>query len=204
MRPALRVLVALGAWAVLLGAVAALMAAVLVPRLWGATPYTVLSGSMRPELQPGDLVVTRPVDFGDIEMGAVVTYQLRSGEPRTVTHRVVGRSVGGDGEPVLVTRGDANDGPDPETVREAQVRGEVWYVVPRLGHVGAWATPEQRRLVARVVAGGLFCYAGWMLVAARRRRLRDEPAPRHRAAVEPGAAEPPDAGLALVVGGDDE
>lgn len=200
----LRVLGALAVWAVLLAAVVALAAAVLVPRLAGATPYTVLSGSMRPEVQPGDLVVTRPVAFDDIAMGTVITYQLRSGEPLTVTHRVIGRSFGADGQAVLVTRGDANDAPDPEPVREAQVRGAVWYVAPRLGHVAAWATPDQRELAARVVAGALFCYAGWMLAVARRRRLRDEPDPRHRAEDEPGTGEPVDAGLALVVGRDDD
>jgi len=77
-------------WVVLLGATALVTLAVLVPRVAGATPYTVLTGSMSPAYPPGTLVVVRPVDLADVRVGDVVTYQLRSGEPAVATHRVVG------------------------------------------------------------------------------------------------------------------
>ena len=48
-------------WLVLLTAAAALAAAVAVPRLTGATPYTVTTGSMRPGYPPGALVVVKPL-----------------------------------------------------------------------------------------------------------------------------------------------
>ena len=54
------------AWLVILGAVAVLLVAVVVPRVAGATPYTVLTGSMAPAYPPGTLVVVRPVDPGDL------------------------------------------------------------------------------------------------------------------------------------------
>jgi predicted ribosomally synthesized peptide with SipW-like signal peptide len=41
---------------VILAAVAALVVTVLVPRLTGATPYTIRTGSMTPALPPGTLV----------------------------------------------------------------------------------------------------------------------------------------------------
>ncbi|RYJ02767.1 MAG: signal peptidase I, partial [Actinomycetales bacterium] len=66
-------------WVLLLGFVAMLVVSVLVPRLAGATPYTVLTGSMRPTMPPGTLVVAKPVDPEALEVGDVVTVQLRSG-----------------------------------------------------------------------------------------------------------------------------
>jgi signal peptidase len=46
---------------VILLVTAAIGIAVLVPRLGGATPYVVLTGSMEPRMPPGTLVVVKPV-----------------------------------------------------------------------------------------------------------------------------------------------
>ena len=56
-------------WMVLGLAVAVVGAAVLVPRLTGSTPMTVLTGSMAPSYPPGTLVVVRPGPADDIAIG---------------------------------------------------------------------------------------------------------------------------------------
>ncbi|WP_311210657.1 MULTISPECIES: signal peptidase I [unclassified Aeromicrobium] len=160
-----RIAVQVVAWTVILAVGASLAVAVVVPRLAGATPYTVLTGSMRPELPPGTLVVVRPVDMDDISVGDTITYQLRSGEPTVVTHRVVGSGVRADGTAVLTTRGDANQVSDARTVRQEQVRGRVWYAVPYLGRLSTALDPAQRRTAVHALAAGLLLYAGWMVAA---------------------------------------
>ncbi len=163
------------AWLVVLGAIAVLAAAVVVPRLAGGTPYAVTTGSMRPDLPPGTLLVVRAVSFGEIGTGDVITYQLQSGEATVATHRVVAVSAGLDGDTTLVTRGDANDIPDAEPVQAVQVKGRLWYSVPYLGYVNNVIGGEERRIGGYVVAVGLLGYAGLMFVsAARERRRRDE------------------------------
>lgn len=159
-------------WVVLLGATALVTLAVLVPRVAGATPYTVLTGSMSPAYPAGTLVVVRPVDLEDVRVGDVVTYQLRSGEPAVATHRVVGVGWTPDGEKVLTTRGDANSVTDAEPVRSVQLRGEVWYAVPWIGHLNVLMSPDQHLLLVRLAAGALFLYAVVLLV-----RGREEPQP---------------------------
>lgn len=167
-------------WVVLLGATALVTLAVLVPRVAGATPYTVLTGSMSPAYPAGTLVVVRPVALEDVRVGDVVTYQLRSGEPAVATHRVVGVGWTAEGEKVLTTRGDANSVADAEPVREVQLRGEVWYSVPWVGRLNVLLSPDQHQLLVRLAAGALFLYAVVLLV-----RDREEPEPsgaRHAAA----------------------
>lgn len=156
-------------------------AAVVVPRLGGATPYTILTGSMTPTYPPGTLVVVREVPPEDLVTGDVVTFQLRSGERAVATHRVVGvgRSTV-DGEVVLTTQGDANAAADAEPVRAVQVRGRVWYAVPYLGHLGAAFAGQTRQTVVYVVAGGLLLYAASMLVAGLRERRAGDRGGRHR------------------------
>lgn len=165
-------------WLGILGATAALAAAVVVPRLAGATPYAVLTSSMEPTLPPGTLVVARPVATGDIGVGDVITYQLASGRPLTATHRVTAIEQRLDGDRSFVTQGDANAAADPEPVRPVQVRGELWYAVPYLGYAHRWLTGAQRATLTLVIVGGLSVYAVAMFAGAWRDRVRTRGVPR--------------------------
>lgn len=158
-------------WCVVVAGVLVLGAVVAVPRLTGATPFVVLTGSMRPAIDPGDVVVVRPVPPEDLAVGDVITYQLRSGRPEVVTHRVVTQGIGPDGV-LLRTRGDANTATDQGVVRGEQVRGVVWYVVPWVGRVTTVLDTGPRRLLSVLLALGLFGYGGRMLRMAHRERRR--------------------------------
>lgn len=159
-------------WVVVLSAASVLVVGVLVPRLAGATPYTVLTGSMRPAMPPGTLVVVRPVDPEDIGVGTVVTYQLKSGDQSVVTHRVVTQGLDAQGAPIFRTQGDANDVPDELWVRPVQIRGEKWYSVPYLGYASNALTGDQRQVGVYSLAGLLLAYAASVYIKAIRRRLR--------------------------------
>lgn len=141
---------------------------VVLPLLLGAQSFTVLTGSMRPALEPGHLIAVRATPIDRIMVGDVVTYQLRSGEPEVVTHRVVGVGTDGDGERVLVTRGDANDVVDPEPVRAVQVRGVMLYGLPALGFVNIWATPAIKSTVVTALGVAAIGWGATVLVRDRR------------------------------------
>lgn len=175
-------------WLVILAAVAAVALAVAIPRIAGGTPYTVLTGSMEPDLPPGTLVVVRPVDAEDIALGDVITFQLESGKPTVATHRVVAVGTRLDGEQVFTTQGDANGIPDRNPVRAVQVQGRLWYSVPYLGHLNSVLTGRQRQSAVLVVAALLVGYAAFMFVAALRERMRRRRTPAPGA--EPAVAVP--------------
>lgn len=159
-------------WVVILAAGFVLCVDVLVPRLAGATPYAILTGSMQPKLPPGTLVVVRPVDPRTIGVGDVVTYQLQSGRPTVVTHRVVAQGVRHDGELMFRTKGDANRVPDEKWVRAVQIRGRLWYAIPLLGYPVELISGVQRQLVVYLIVAGLLGYAAYMFVSAARDRRK--------------------------------
>ena len=163
----------IGSWLLLVVAVGVLVAVVVVPRVTGSTPYTVLTGSMRPSLPPGELVVMSPADPESIRVGQVAAYQLESGRPAVATHRVVGVSVSGSGERSFTFRGDANSADDPDPVRAEQIRGVLSYHLPMLGYLNVWLTGEQRMIGIGVIAAALFGYAGAVWTRAARRRWRE-------------------------------
>jgi signal peptidase len=168
------------AWFVILGVGSVLLVAVVVPRVAGGTAYVIETGSMRPDLPPGTLAVVRPGDPTDVAVGDVITYQPRSGDPAVVTHRV--ETVGYDGADGVrwQTKGDTNDLADPDWVVPAQLRGEVWYAVPYLGHAGALLTGDQRGLLTGLLVLGLVGYGlvqfRGALVERRGRRKAGGPA----------------------------
>lgn len=163
-------------WLVILLACVVLLVAVVVPRVTGSMPYTILTGSMQPALSPGTLAVMRPVDGDQIAVGDVITYQLRSGRPEVVTHRVISQGVNGTGELMLRTQGDANGAPDQGWVREVQVRGKLWYAVPYLGYASSVVTGRQHQLLVYAAAGALLVYAVIMFGSAIRDRRGRVPA----------------------------
>ncbi|GAA3598344.1 hypothetical protein GCM10022198_23260 [Klugiella xanthotipulae] len=108
-------------------------AIILVPRITGSTTYTILTNSMAPTLPPGTIIVTQPRDVASIRVGDVVTYQIESGQPEVITHRVVGISKDTRGEVSFIMRGDNNSVNDPKPVIREQVMGVVLYSVPFVG-----------------------------------------------------------------------
>jgi len=157
-------------WFVILSFGALILAAVLVPRLSGATPYTILTGSMRPQLPPGTMVVTKPVNADKIAVGTVITYQLKSGERDVVTHRVVAVGFDGLGKRTFTTQGDANSVPDKMAVRPVQIKGELWYHIPYVGYATSFITGSQRHVATVTIAIGLLSYSALMFTSATRQR----------------------------------
>ncbi len=151
----------------LLGLMLLLAAAVIVvPAVTGSTAYTVLTSSMEPKLPPGTLIVDRPVVTEDIRVGDVITYQLESGKPSVVTHRVSAITTTDTGAKLFTLKGDNNSQPDADLVLPAQIRGTLWYSVPLVGWVNVLVSGPARGWVIPVLAGGLFAYAGFMGASA--------------------------------------
>lgn len=159
-------------WTVIIGCAAVLAVAVVIPRVAGATPYTILTGSMRPTLPPGTLVVVRPVPMTRIGVGSVITYQLRSGQPAVVTHRVVEQGISAQQEILFRTRGDANDTVDQGWVRPVQIKGTLWYAVPYLGYPAQLLNRRQHQYLSHLAAAALVIYAGCMFGSALQDRRR--------------------------------
>ncbi len=95
-----------------------------MPMPFGIGISTVLSGSMEPAIPVGALAIVRQSE--DIQPGDIVVYQSDS---MLVLHRVVQRQ--GD---TLITRGDANNAPDPAILMNS-VKGELVAAIPHLGRL---------------------------------------------------------------------
>lgn len=137
---------------------------IVVPFVTGSQTYSVLTSSMAPKYPPGTFLVVKPTDVDQLQVGDVVTYQLESGRPEVITHRITGFTAGQDGERMLITQGDNNDVADPDPVRDIQVRGELSYAVPYVGFAANALGNASRGSFVTVLAVGLIAWGGVSMV----------------------------------------
>lgn len=108
----------------------------------GRVAYVVISGdSMERAISAGDLAVVRRT--ASYEVGDVVVYDHPEVGP--VIHRLVGRNLDR-----FLARGDNNEFIDPFQPRVADIQGELWFSLPR---VGGWvASVRAQPLIFGMVA----------------------------------------------------
>jgi signal peptidase len=102
------------------------------PALLGYTSLTVLSGSMEPTIDTGDVTVGRPIAAEEARRGDVITFR-EPGTDRLVTHRLRTMRVV-DGVAQMVTKGDANNAPERWRIPVRGKVSRVLYRVPKLGY----------------------------------------------------------------------
>lgn len=158
--------------------VSALAALVLivVPMATGSQTYSVLTSSMAPHYAPGTFLVVKPQDYEALQVGDVITYQLESGRPEVITHRITTITTDQAGERILITQGDNNDVADSEPVHEIQVRGKLFYAVPYVGFVANALGQTNRGALTTILAIGLIGYGVYSMgrgLIRDRREKRD-------------------------------
>ena len=90
--------------------------------------FTVISGSMEPKYNIGDVLISKVVDPKDIKVGDTISYLGKEGTfaNKVVTHEVVDIETDADGKYYFHTKGIANLIEDP-IVYEDQLYGKVIY-----------------------------------------------------------------------------
>ncbi len=113
---------------------------------FGVHPLVICSGSMEPTLEVGDVVIIAPVKVDEIKVGDIVEYRSTN---MSIVHRVHNiRKVGGHGYQVeFITKGDANDIPDPDPVHPDQIVGKVILVIPKIGWISLFTEKLYRGIM---------------------------------------------------------
>ena len=144
------------------------------PHVLGYRTMTMLTGSMAPEINPGDVTIVTPIAISEVTEGMVITYHRPIEDHSLVTHRVISVETAPDGTVSVQTKGDANAAVDPWTATLAgdtayQVRG----VVPGLGHViQALRAPV---VTQALLYGAPALLVGWLLLTIwRPARVEDD------------------------------
>jgi signal peptidase I len=109
-------------------------------RLADWQPLTIVTGSMRPTLAAGDLVIVSPQRASAVRPGEVITFAHPRLRGRTLTHRVVAVQSGPPVAPgwlAFTTKGDANPAPERWTIRSDGTVGRERVHLPKVGELAA-------------------------------------------------------------------
>ena len=131
----------------LLRAVIAVCIPLTLPNLFGYQAYTVISGSMEPEIPVGSLVYIQPSAPEDAEENDIVAF-YGAADGSMITHRVVENNVLA-GE--LTTKGDANKTKDMNPVSYADFIGTVRASIPLAGHAAQFLAGLPGKITAACV-----------------------------------------------------
>ena len=109
----------------------------------------VLTGSMAPAINTGDVIVTVPIARKAPQVDDVIAYQAKrfNGEDVAVfSHRI----IDGDIDNGFIVRGDANKSPDPQKPKAEDILGVVFFVIPFIGNL---LTPKALFLLVPSIFG---------------------------------------------------
>lgn len=109
-----------------------LLVTMAAPRLLGYQSYVIYGSSMEPTIKLGSLVVAKPANVDDLQVGDIVVFRS-DGNGTTVTHRIVAIREE-DGRRFFETKGDASNGADPAEVGLENGAQQVAYHLPYLGY----------------------------------------------------------------------
>ena len=121
-------------------------------RLFGLEVYTVLSGSMEPEIHTGSIIYVVETDPAELKVEDVITYKL-TGQTNS-THRIIDIQEE-NGKLQFCTKGDNNNAADAKPVSEDKLIGKVVFSIPLLGYLLNFVQQPPGSYIAIAVAAVL-------------------------------------------------
>jgi signal peptidase len=100
-----------------------------IPGIGSYKIMTVLSGSMKPVFNPGDVIVGKEVNADRIKIGDVITFKYNNS---LTTHRVI-NTTNKEGHLFFITKGDNNNIGDMNPVNSDFVVSKYLFRIPLIG-----------------------------------------------------------------------
>lgn len=98
--------------------------------LFGNRFFVVLSDSMVPIFETGDLIIAKEVETDTLQEGDIITFHFTNGE--VVTHKIYDITTIDD-KRAFITKGDNNEEIDEQYIFADQVIGKYSMKIPKLG-----------------------------------------------------------------------
>lgn len=101
------------------------------PSILGYNFYYVLTESMEPEINAGEMIIGQKTEPADLKIGDVITYKGEVGavKDKIITHKIV--EINDD---IFITKGIANEIADPP-INSSQIMSKYVGTVPVVGEI---------------------------------------------------------------------
>lgn len=146
------------------------------PKVIGAEEALIVqSGSMEPAIPTGSVIWIYDTKADNLKNGTIITYGPGGENPddQYTTHRIVEVRQTDQGVE-YVTKGDANDDPDPGTVTPDQIAGVHGFTVPYLGYAVVEGRDSGIFLILIAAASVLLILGELRQIYIEYREMKDE------------------------------
>ena len=147
-----------------------MVAPALASAYFGFNIYTVMSGSMRPHMAPGDEILTDVVSAHDVKVGDVII-AVNPDNFEAISHRVVSIVTSDNVHYTITTKGDENPAVDTPSLTfhtNAPIR-KVIAVVPKIGYALDFLSSTFTK------TAGAFFLVGYLVFLSRKTRETIKP-----------------------------
>lgn len=101
--------------------------------IFGYKSFVILTGSMEPNLNPGDMIFTKKANENSLKIGDIITFQTTS-TTSTTTHRIVD-IITQEGKTYYQTKGDNNNSNDTDLVPFENIVGTMQFRISKIGKI---------------------------------------------------------------------
>ena len=104
------------------------------PSFLGIKTYVIISGSMEPNINIGDIVIAKSIKNKEesIKVGDIISY--RKGQ-NVITHRITNIEKDENGILRIATKGDNNNTEESERILINNIEGKVITIIPKIGYI---------------------------------------------------------------------
>lgn len=137
-----------------------------IPKLGGYCPLIVMTGSMEPTINSGDLIIVKQAAAGDIKKGDIISFYDPDGNGTSVlTHRVTD-ILSSDSSLSFRTKGDANNAEDSKAVDAGKLIGIYKTRIKNAGSVAMFMQSTAGLIVCVILP--LLLLVGYDIIRRRR------------------------------------
>jgi len=137
-----------------------------VPNFGNLIPMIVLTDSMYPEINSGDLIILNKIETEKVKIGDIITFFEPSGkDTSTITHRVIEITTK-DNKIAFKTKGDSNNTEDKELVTEEELIGIYKFKISGLGNIAIFMSTTKGLIIC--IAIPLILLFGYDIISRKK------------------------------------
>ena len=141
------------------------------PSFLGIKTYVIVSGSMEPNIQIGDIVIVKSIKNKEeaIKIGDIISF--RKGQ-MVITHRITNIEKDENGILRIATKGDNNNTEDSERILMNNIEGKVVKIIPKIGYITLVLKDKIIIIIAFIIAYNYMIRSEKIKNRKRERRLK--------------------------------
>lgn len=112
-----------------------------VPDIIGIKPFIVLTGSMEPVINAGDLVIVKEVKENELKINDIIAFRYTK-EDVVLIHRIVGIEEN-EGKTLFRTKGDNNETEDKLSIEYKNIEGIYSFRLSKIGAIAIFIRTQQ-------------------------------------------------------------